>query len=70
LQEIILENGKCCPNIQSNNNFDPELQQRCVVIKIESVHTHETSGICLAGPNLAINKNMALHQDGNNFSVC
>ncbi|KAF7845280.1 putative argonaute 12 [Senna tora] len=35
-----------------------------------NAHTHETDRIRLVCPNLAINKNMALHQDGNNFSIC
>lgn len=35
-----------------------------------SWHTHETRGICFISPNFSINKNMSLHQDGNDLTVC
>lgn len=33
-------------------------------------HTHETSWVGLVSPDLAINQDMALHEDRNNLTVC
>ena len=33
-------------------------------------HTHEPSRVGLVSPDLAINQDMALHQDRNNLTVC
>jgi len=32
--------------------------------------THETRGVCLVCPDFAINKNMSLHQNSNDLTVC
>lgn len=37
---------------------------------VRSVHTHEAWRVGLVSPNLPINQNMSLHQNGNDLTVC
>jgi len=47
------------------------IQQTEVLICLWNRHNiHETSRVSLVSPNFAINKNMPLHQNSNDFTVC
>lgn len=37
---------------------------------VRNVHTHEAWRVGLVSPNLPINQNMSLHQNGNDLTVC
>lgn len=68
---IIVANTKPFTTLQQSLNSAISIERISNNKQIrQSVHTHEASRVGLISPNLRINQNMSLHQNGNDLTVC